>query len=277
MLNKPEGRVLQPIQQIHASSKSNISKESDWKSDIESQRTIEALEILKEEEFLPNWSSFRNKENSNANSNLNNGKRKKVEASPCDKQSQKSQSSFKSNFSAQIKEVPEYDDKQDYYQLYWKTFIENQVILEKLRHHFEERNNYFKEMIKVSQSQCSMSQAEERKERRKKHIRRTAKEINKNQLCPYADCGKYYGSEGSLNLHMKLKHEGGNKTDREKLAKTLVLCYTNGKPYPEVSINLPPGALEEEARKLNVEFTPHQYAELQSLAESKFREFANKI
>jgi hypothetical protein len=27
-----------------------------------------------------------------------------------------------------------------------------------------------------------------------------------------------YGSEGSLNLHMKLKHGGGNKTDREKLA-----------------------------------------------------------
>jgi hypothetical protein len=36
--------------------------------------------------------------------------------------------------------------------------------------------------------------------------------------CPYADCGKFYGSEGSLNLHIKIKHNGGNKTERERLA-----------------------------------------------------------
>ncbi len=36
--------------------------------------------------------------------------------------------------------------------------------------------------------------------------------------CPYQNCDKFYGSEVSLNLHMKLKHNGGNKTDREKLA-----------------------------------------------------------
>lgn len=36
--------------------------------------------------------------------------------------------------------------------------------------------------------------------------------------CPYAECGKFYGSEGSLNLHIKIKHNGGNKTEREKLA-----------------------------------------------------------
>jgi hypothetical protein len=53
---------------------------------------------------------------------------------------------------------------------------------------------------------------------RKKHIRRTAKEISKGDTCPYVGCDKNYGSEGSLNLHMKLKHAAGNKTDREKLA-----------------------------------------------------------
>lgn len=36
--------------------------------------------------------------------------------------------------------------------------------------------------------------------------------------CPYEDCKKTYGSEVSLNLHIKLKHNGGNKTEREKLA-----------------------------------------------------------
>lgn len=39
-----------------------------------------------------------------------------------------------------------------------------------------------------------------------------------NNQCPYENCNKLYGSEVSLNLHIKLKHKGGNKTDREKLA-----------------------------------------------------------
>lgn len=54
---------------------------------------------------------------------------------------------------------------------------------------------------------------------RKKHLRRCANEIEKSFPCPYDNCGKYYGSEGSLNLHMKLKHNAGSKTDREKAAK----------------------------------------------------------
>lgn len=58
---------------------------------------------------------------------------------------------------------------------------------------------------------------------RKKHNRRTAKEIAKDFNCPYQSWDKKYGSEGSLNLHMKLKHDGGNKTDREKLAVSFML------------------------------------------------------
>jgi hypothetical protein len=45
------------------------------------------------------------------------------------------------------------------------------------------------------------------------------KELEREQPCPYERCGKQYASEGSLNLHIKEKHNGGNKTDREKLAK----------------------------------------------------------
>jgi hypothetical protein len=56
---------------------------------------------------------------------------------------------------------------------------------------------------------------------RKKHFRRCANEIEKKFNCPYDGCPKYYGSEGSLNLHMKLKHNAGSKTEREKLAKQL--------------------------------------------------------
>lgn len=176
-----------------------------------------------------------------------------------------------------MKEVPEYNPGLDYYQLYWTAFIENQVLLEQLKKQSEERNNHIRNLIRLNASQCSQSQTEEKQGHRKKHVRRTAKEISKDEMCPYPGCGKYYGSEGSLNLHMKLKHDGGNKTDREKLAKSLVLSYANGKPYPSVTINLPPGALEEEARKLNIELSEVQLSEIQKLAESSFEKNANKI
>ncbi len=49
-------------------------------------------------------------------------------------------------------------------------------------------------------------------------MRRCAAEIVKSYTCPYPECKRCYGSEGSLNLHIKIKHNGGNKTDRIKLA-----------------------------------------------------------
>ncbi len=58
---------------------------------------------------------------------------------------------------------------------------------------------------------------------RKKHNRRTAKEIDRSFKCPYSKCEKVYGSEGSLNLHIKIKHAGGNKTEREKVAVSCVV------------------------------------------------------
>lgn len=176
-----------------------------------------------------------------------------------------------------VKEVPAYDPQKDYYQLYWIAFIENQVLLEQLKKKSEERNNYLRDIMKVNTSQCSQSIPEEKREHRKKHVRRTAKEISKDDMCPYAGCGKHYGSEGSLNLHMKLKHDGGNKTDREKLAKSLVIAYTNGKPYPEVTLNLPPGAIEEEAKKLNIDLSRNQVSEIQKIAEKAFEGYSNKI
>ena len=42
--------------------------------------------------------------------------------------------------------------------------------------------------------------------------------INHSFQCPYPNCGKYYATEVSLNLHIKIKHKGGNKTEREKYA-----------------------------------------------------------
>ena len=41
---------------------------------------------------------------------------------------------------------------------------------------------------------------------RDKRKRRTAHEIERNYICSYKGCSKSYGSEGSLNQHMKNKH-----------------------------------------------------------------------
>ena len=63
--------------------------------------------------------------------------------------------------------------------------------------------------------------------KRKKHVRRSAHEIEKAFICPYAGCEKFFGSEGSQNLHIKIKHNGGTKTDREKLARMIVEAYAD--------------------------------------------------
>jgi hypothetical protein len=55
-------------------------------------------------------------------------------------------------------------------------------------------------------------------ERHKKKKRRTSSEIEKMHKCPYQGCAKRYGCDVSMNLHIKLKHLGGNKTEREQLA-----------------------------------------------------------
>jgi transcription elongation factor Elf1 len=52
----------------------------------------------------------------------------------------------------------------------------------------------------------------------KKRGRRLDEEIDKTFNCPYERCYRQYGSDISLNNHIKIKHNGGNKTDREKAA-----------------------------------------------------------
>ena len=53
-----------------------------------------------------------------------------------------------------------------------------------------------------------MTQKAKRKYRRKSNM------IDKSFICPFQKCGKDYGSDVSLNLHMKLKHNSGTKTER---------------------------------------------------------------
>jgi hypothetical protein len=93
--------------------------------------------------------------------------------------------------------------------------------------------------------------AERYKSGRRIHERRTMAELERDWKCPYEGCDKLYASEGSLNLHIKKKHNGGNKTDREKLAKSLVICKAKGIIIPEkLDVNLPPGIVKKVAEQV---------------------------
>lgn len=57
----------------------------------------------------------------------------------------------------------------------------------------------------------------------------------------------------ALNLHVKLKHEGGNKTERERLAvynwinliqREIVQSQLKGEDVPHNNLQFPPGYLE---------------------------------
>lgn len=55
---------------------------------------------------------------------------------------------------------------------------------------------------------------------------------------------------------MKIKHNGGNKTDREKIAKSLVFAKANGIELNRdisIPVNLPPGLIEKAADQIGVE------------------------
>lgn len=105
-------------------------------------------------------------------------------------------------------------------------------MLAQISNEAEERDQILKSIIQVEQFYNSEENLERTtRERylsgRKKHNRRCANEIQRELDCPYAKCSKSYASEGSLNLHIKIKHNGGNKTDREKIAKSIVYAKAN--------------------------------------------------
>ena len=56
-----------------------------------------------------------------------------------------------------------------------------------------------------------------------------------------------------MNLHIKIKHNGGNKTDREKIAKSIIFAKANGIFLPDgLELNLPPGSLERAASQVGI-------------------------
>ena len=140
----------------------------------------------------------------------------------------------------------------------------NNGLQEKFLQLCEERNKILESIIKYKTYYDDNNEKfyEEKANGRKKHNRRTALEIDRSYICPYSSCEKHYGSEGSLNLHVKIKHGGGNKTDREKVAKQLLICKLKQQAFPEVEINLPPGVLEEAAREAQISVSNEMLKEI---------------
>lgn len=129
-----------------------------------------------------------------------------------------------------------------------------------------ERNELLCDILKIENFydiNLDKLQSERYSSGRKKHNRRCANDIERKFRCPYHKCEKFYGSEGSLNLHIKIKHNGGNKTDREKIAKSLVFAKANGMNLPDnLEVNLPPGSVEKAATQVGIAL---DYESLQQL------------
>ena len=49
----------------------------------------------------------------------------------------------------------------------------------------------------------------------------------------------------SLNLHIKRKHKGGNKSDRERFARDIFLALKNNKPTPSTKFQIPEDFIPE--------------------------------
>ena len=151
-------------------------------------------------------------------------------------------------------QMPEFDPSKSYEGEFFKMHMKNAQLLEELDAHAGIKNDVMMKICRIQDfydTEVKKFTANRREDGRKIVTRKTMAELKRDDCCPYPSCGKIYASEGSLNLHIKRKHNGGNKTDREKMAKYLLQCQIKGLPiiYP-LKINLPPGIVEKVARQI---------------------------
>ena len=150
--------------------------------------------------------------------------------------------------------MPSFNPGKSYYELYWDLYLQNEQLMKQVEFESMGRDDLLTSIVQIESFYCENLEKLQSERYlhngRKRHNRRCANDIQKTFTCPYDACQKVYGSEGSLNLHIKLKHNGGNKTDREKIAKSLVYAKATGLNLPielTASLNLPPGSIESAA------------------------------
>lgn len=96
---------------------------------------------------------------------------------------------------------PEYDPKVNYTALCEEMRERNAQATQQLQALILEYKNLTNKLERLQ----AHSMTEVSIQKRKRH-RRAAEEIDRHFCCE--QCGKAYGSEGSLNQHVKLKHSG---------------------------------------------------------------------
>ncbi|KAL4430431.1 hypothetical protein ABPG74_013281 [Tetrahymena malaccensis] len=146
---------------------------------------------------------------------------------------------------------PKFNKGTNYYQEFWRTYLMNEMMIAKIKEFSSENKLLDNKIQELEQLHREYQKLVSMKNKKKN--RRTANEIEKSHICPYVECQKLYGSEVSLNLHIKLKHNGGNKTERERLARSICLAQENGDLAPDLCLNFPPGYLDQFKAQYNKE------------------------
>jgi regulator of replication initiation timing len=94
----------------------------------------------------------------------------------------------------------------NFYHEYCRLYLANVVLMSQMRELVNERNELNVKFVKLEKKGEEIQEGERSDDNRKKRFRRTADEIERHYRCPIDTCQRSYGSEGSLNQHLKLKH-----------------------------------------------------------------------
>ncbi|CAD8152588.1 unnamed protein product [Paramecium octaurelia] len=89
----------------------------------------------------------------------------------------------------------------DYYLEFLQQYLHNVNLRKKVKELLKEKGE-IQQKLEMLEKEGNNHSFEERKKR----LRSLASEIQRNFECPLTKCSKKYGSEGSLNQHIKLKH-----------------------------------------------------------------------
>jgi len=123
--------------------------------------------------------------------------------------------------------MPPDEHNLNYYQEYCRLFIANVVLTTQMKDLVAEKNELLNKLAKLEKRSKELNDTktlDDAAEEKKKRFRRVASEIDRHYRCPVESCQKSYGSEGSLNQHVKLKHPSFDgplptKQDVEKLRR----------------------------------------------------------
>eukprot|EP00743_Colponemidia_sp_Colp-15_P005086 GILK01005475.1.p1 GENE.GILK01005475.1~~GILK01005475.1.p1 ORF type:complete len:231 (-),score=20.63 GILK01005475.1:190-882(-) len=106
--------------------------------------------------------------------------------------------------------IPPNDQNYTYYQEYCRLFLANEVLTAQMKQLVQEKNMLQTRLSKLENSKRKaddpLNGADDTPSEKKKRHRRTAGEIERVYKCTGDGCSKSYGSEGSLNQHIKIKH-----------------------------------------------------------------------